>query len=237
MKYNNMYSFFKAFRQSILFMFKNRSFAQLGEDLVISNHLEWLGYNIKDKGNYLDIGCYHPHDGSNTHLFYKQGSRGVNVDIGKSKEILFKIFRPGDIFINSAVVPDSMVGNRFKFNLIGYGKKTDNLKIVEDTMTNNFVDVIGISNLLETYTTNFFKTWSIISIDAEGMDGAIVESINFTKYPFSIVVFEMFFDDAKNKMKKSINNSAHDYLEKYGYILQSVCGPTYIYVRKSEIKS
>ena len=48
-----------------------RTFGQLGEDAVISNHIEWLGLNIGEKGAYLDIGCNHPWIGSNTFKFYK----------------------------------------------------------------------------------------------------------------------------------------------------------------------
>ena len=35
------------------------------------------------KGIYLDIGCYHPIKDSNTALLYKNGWKGINVDISK----------------------------------------------------------------------------------------------------------------------------------------------------------
>ena len=58
-----------------------------------------------------------------------------------------------------------------------------------------------------------------------------IESINFDDYPFTIVAFENFFDDPCEKIKSAIGNSTHVYLTSYGYILQSICGPTYIYIK------
>ena len=115
----------------IFYLVKNRSFSQLGEDLVIKNQLQWAGYSSKEKGAYVDIGCYHPLDGSNTYIFYRKGSSGIVVDIGKSKKLLFNIFRRRDKFINSAVVPDSMANDSFKFVTTGYGSKTDQVEVSE----------------------------------------------------------------------------------------------------------
>ena len=58
-----------------------KSYSQLGEDLVIMNHLQCLGKNPNSKGFYIDIGAYHPLDGSNTYKFYKRGASGITVDI------------------------------------------------------------------------------------------------------------------------------------------------------------
>ncbi|MGY8792646.1 MAG: hypothetical protein ACKVJ9_08280 [Cytophagales bacterium] len=215
----------------IFYLVKNRSFSQLGEDLVIKNQLQWAGYSSKEKGAYVDIGCYHPLDGSNTYIFYRKGSSGIVVDIGKSKKLLFNIFRRRDKFINSAVVPDSMANDSFKFVTTGYGSKTDQVEVSEGYDPEHSVNVIGISALLESGKRYLFKSWSILSIDAEGMDQSIVESINFDDYPFTIVAFENFFDDPCEKIKSAIGNSTHVYLTSYGYILQSICGPTYIYIK------
>ena len=54
---------------------------------------------------------------------------------------------------------------------------------------------------------------------------------NFDDYPFTIVAFENFFDDPCEKIKSAIGNYTHVYLTSYGYILQSICGPTYIYIK------
>lgn len=235
MKIQNILTNFVGITKALLaaarYKVKNRSFSQLGEDIVIANHLEWAGYSLNDKGTYVDIGCYHPHDGSNTYTFYRNGSSGIVVDIGRSKKLLFNIFRRRDKFIDSAVVPDSMASKSFKFLTTGYGSKTDHVEMLEDDDPDNSVNVIGISALLEKGKRYLFKNWSILSIDAEGMDQAIIESINFDDYPFTIVAFENFFDDPCRKIESAISNSTHIHLVNYGYILQSICGPTYIYIK------
>ena len=64
----------------LYYLFIPRSYSQLGEDLVILNHLERLGKNIKSPGFYVDIGAFHPLDGSNTYKLYRNGSSGVVID-------------------------------------------------------------------------------------------------------------------------------------------------------------
>ena len=72
---------------SLHYLLFPKSYSQLGEDLVIENHLTWLGIDIHKKGFYVDIGAYHPLDGSNTYKLYKNGSSGgVVVDVGIQKK-------------------------------------------------------------------------------------------------------------------------------------------------------
>ena len=58
--------------------------------------------NIK-KGVYLDIGCYHPIKDSNTALLYKNGWRGINIDISKESILMFELFRPNDMNLNIGI--------------------------------------------------------------------------------------------------------------------------------------
>ena len=69
-----------------------------GEDLKIKDF-----FKRKKKGIYVDIGCYHPLDGSNTYLLYKKGWSGINVDVNKTSIELFNIARKKDINLNIAI--------------------------------------------------------------------------------------------------------------------------------------
>ena len=111
----------------LYYLFIPRSYSQLGEDLVILNHLEWLGKSIKSPGFYVDIGAFHPLDGSNTYKLYRNGSSGVVIDVGSQKKFLFKLFRSRDTFIDAAVVPDTFLEKHILFNIDGYGSKTDSV--------------------------------------------------------------------------------------------------------------
>ena len=239
-------SLVKQVKISLSYLLIPKSYSQLGEDLVIINHLEWLGKNPKSKGFYVDIGAYHPLDGSNTYKFYRKGASGVAVDVGSQKKLLFNLLRRRDIFINAAVVPDSFSEKFILFNIDGYGKKTDSAvgygidksKLISDHNVQK-VKAISISELLEfSFSTNQFKgtSWSILNIDIEGLDEDVIKSINFEKYAFDVVCIEVFPRDPWNKVNEYLNSFVNQTMETGGYSLQSICGPTLIYLhRKSFI--
>ena len=54
-----------------------------GEDLAINKFVD-----NKSNGIYVDVGAHHPIQRSNTHLLFKKGWEGINIDIN---EFLFKI--------------------------------------------------------------------------------------------------------------------------------------------------
>ena len=60
------------------YFLKRETFAMDGEDIAIKRYAE----KIKN-GIYVDVGAHHPIQRNNTHLLYKSGWRGVNIDINK----------------------------------------------------------------------------------------------------------------------------------------------------------
>lgn len=74
------------------------SYGQFGEDLLLT-HL--LGYEKTD-GTYVDVGCFHPVDYSNTYIFYQRGWSGVAIDPNPTLRPLWERYRPRDRFINAA---------------------------------------------------------------------------------------------------------------------------------------
>ena len=238
-------SLIKQVKTSLSYLLIPKSYSQLGEDLVIMNHLEWLGKNPKSKGFYVDIGAYHPLDGSNTYKLYKKGSSGIVVDIGSQKKLLFNLLRRRDIFINAAVVPDNFSEKLILFNIDGYGLKTDSVigygvgeaKLTDGHNTQK-VKALPISELLEfSFSTNQAKSasWSVLNIDVEGLDEDIIKSINFEKYPFDLTCIEVFPCDPWNKVKEYLNSLVNYTMETAGYSLQSICGPSLIYLRKKSL--
>ena len=67
------------------------SFAQFGEDLII-NKL----FSKTSKGNFLDIGSFHPIHYSNTFLLHLRGWRGINIDGNKELIEISNKVRPLD---------------------------------------------------------------------------------------------------------------------------------------------
>ena len=58
------------------FFFKKKSYSMDKEDLVIDKY-----FKNKNKGFYVDVGCYHPLQRNNIILLYQKGWRGINIDI------------------------------------------------------------------------------------------------------------------------------------------------------------
>jgi hypothetical protein len=131
--------------------------------------------------------------------------------------LFFRIFRPREAFIDRAVVPDALIDTPFSFKAAGFGSKLGSFKVSNNDRVDSVIPTIGIISLLRGLTPEFFDSWTILSVDAEGMDPAIIEPIKFNDYPFTLVAFENVF-----------HNPTHFHLIGYGYALQSTCGPTYI---------
>jgi FkbM family methyltransferase len=75
------------------------SYGQFGEDLFLTS---LLGYEKTD-GVYVDVGCYHPIDYSNTYIFYQRGWHGLAIDPNPAWKAEWQRFRPRDTFINAAI--------------------------------------------------------------------------------------------------------------------------------------
>ena len=80
---------------------KKKSYSQHGEDLFINEY-----FRKKNAGFYVDIGCFHPLKYNNTHLLYKNGWSGINIDLNPASIDLFNILRPSDYNFCAAISRD-----------------------------------------------------------------------------------------------------------------------------------
>ena len=91
-------------------VYQTKSFAQEGEDLLITKLL----YG-KAEGFYIDVGAHHPLRFSNTYLLYKKGWRGINIDPSQGGMSAFELQRPRDINLELAVGKKSGALTYFQF--------------------------------------------------------------------------------------------------------------------------
>src|SRR5215218_111851 len=75
------------------------SFSSAGEDMIL-RHV--IGSDKMD-GFYVDVGAYDPVVGSNTHFFYVNGWRGINVEARPGSRERFQTVRPRDINLEVGV--------------------------------------------------------------------------------------------------------------------------------------
>lgn len=168
------------------------SFSQFGEDLIISQALSIIGE--KKNISYLDIGANHPYSLSNTYYFYRKGFSGTLVEPDPylcrklKKRNRDQILNCGVGFGESAEIAklfimDARVLNTFSFEEAKRIEKNSQYKIIDEIS----VELIPINILLENYIS-FLP--SILSVDTEGLDFDILNSINFEKHRIPVVVAE-----------------------------------------------
>ncbi len=196
---------------------KRKSYAMDGEDLAID-----LFNKKKDKGFYVDIGAHHPIQRNNTHLLFKKGWEGVNIDINQFSIDLFNFLRPKDLNLQIAVSDKEGEASFF------YQKKFSQLNttdkgIAKENFQGNFqekkVKCQTIQNILD---NSKYKNKKIdfLNIDIEGAEMKVLNTLNFEIYDPSLICIEILgYRDlnAEQKEKEIKNNEIYKFLVNQGY--------------------
>lgn len=158
-----------------------RSYSQCGEDILVNYVFQLRG--IK-KPTYLDIGANHPFFLSNTALFYRLGSKGINIEANPNLIPDFKRFRKRDLNLNVGIGAEAGEMDFFIMNdstLSTFSKQecdqliaTGNYKLKEVVK----VQLVTVRHILEKYCSGRFPDF--LSIDVEGLDFEILQSIDFS---------------------------------------------------------
>lgn len=155
------------------------SYSQCGEDLLINYVFALRGIQ---KPSYIDIGANDPFFLSNTALFYKKGSRGINIEANPGLHSKFLKKRPEDINLNIGIsdkdgemdfyiMEDNTLSTFSKSEYESMqlqGKKLKEIKKVRLTT---------VAGVIKKHFKGQFPDF--LSIDVEGMDFGILQSINF----------------------------------------------------------
>lgn len=195
------------------------SFSQAGEDQLI----RYLFQNLAiEYPTYLDIGANHPFIGNNTFLFYSRGCRGVCIEPDPNLFELIKKNRKRDVLLNAGIgggVTD-MQGDLYVFPDPYSGWNTFSQ---EEAMNRSVetgikiksvqkIDLLNINNVMGLY----FKPWpNLLSIDVEGMDLEIIQSIDFSLYRPEVICAETITFSMERKEEKIGDIS--QYLSSKGY--------------------
>lgn len=210
-----------------LSLLKKQSYSQYGEDLMINNFFEThIGL---ENGNYLDIGCYHPVGISNTFLLHKKGWQGVVVDIDDYKLKLFKKRRGKSVEVVKGAISSQDSKSKvaiYKFNqpFSPYDTLSEEIAKMRSKEINvdykvEKVNQISINSLLSK------KHYDLINIDIEGLDELIVNSIDFTKYQPTMIIYESFDPFSNSKTK--------ELLYQNNYTLLFISGGSIGFVKKN----
>lgn len=206
-----------------------KSYSQEGEDMILRRLFE-----NKKNGFYVDVGAHHPKRFSNTWYFYKKGWAGINIDAMPGSMRMFNIFRPRDINIEKPVSCEKKVLSYFVFNepaLNGFSKELSVSRDgyrhykIEKTIE---IEALTLNDILnENLPEN--KIIDFISIDVEGLEYDVIQSIDFKKYKPKVVLIEILDLD----LEKVTQDVVCKYLISNGFSVYAKTVNTLFFIHES----
>lgn len=207
------------FKDKIFGSTKPQSYSQSGEDLIID-------YVLKNnlsvvQPNYLDIGANHPSHFSNTYKFYMNGSRGVLIEPDPELAKKLKQVRPLDCVLEKGVgrkreTSDFYLMNPHTLNTFSSKEVELYKKFYPETTQRGKirVDIVLINDILKDY---FSEGLDVLSIDVEGLDRVIIESLDFNRYRPKLICIESIIYNKDKTWTKA--NAIRDYLNEKKYFI------------------
>ena len=212
------------------------SFAQAGEDRVLSFLFRSMGIS---QISYLEIGTNNPIDINNTYLFYLAGSSGVCVEPNPTLIPKIQKYRPRDYCLNIGIAAEEGELDFYIFDesdsekgLSTFSKKeaehvhnTTSIKIKEVKK----IPVTTVKNIIDKYFQG--KAPSLISIDVEGLDLEILQSIDFSVVrPIAVCVETVNFTQNHKKIK---NTDIIKFMESQNYFVYADTGINSIFADRN----
>lgn len=187
---DNLKSYLKKIKRMTIGAKPKKSYSQCGEDLIVQ--YIFLLRRIQ-KPSYLDIGANDPFTLSNTALFYQKGCRGINIEANPELAKQFKILRRGDINLNIGIGDKEEELNFYvmKDNTLSTFSKSECDQMVnsgKELASVQKVRLTTISKVIEQYHQGVFPDF--LSLDVEGIDFDILQSINYTKSAPKVICVE-----------------------------------------------
>jgi len=208
------------------------SYSQAGEDIIIDM---WLGFLKIEKPTYIDIGAYDPFLLSNSALFYAKGGRGINIE---PNPILFKKFkqsRPLDVNLNVGVAAKNATLNYYMMDndtLNSFSKHEvqscvqKGIAQIKEVVQ---IDVLTVNEIIKSYHHHKFP--DVLSLDVEGLDEEILQSIDFqTNFP------KIICTETQNYSKGQREEGIINFLQEQGYFIAADTGINTIFVKESLFK-
>lgn len=160
------------------------------------------------KPRYLDIGAFHPTIGSNTYLAYLAGGQGVLVEPNPPMAKMLGEVRPRDVVVNAGVgvgeatsAPYYLIRDRPQLNT--FSKPQVDRYVAQGRSLEKTIDMklVSIDSLLETH---FAQGLDLLSIDVEGLDLEILQSMSESGVRPTVVCVETAVFDSTALVQPAI---------------------------------
>lgn len=192
----------------------NISFSKSGDDIQLKQII-----NSTRPGVYVDIGCWHPINYSNTYYFYLRGWKGVCIDPNPQLAPLFKNKRPNDIFINCAIGENQKTMDYYMLS-----KRYDSMNTLDYTfiekhgLQNEVINKISVPvyNLKTILDSHIFQNdrLDFFDVDVEGLDLEVLKTNDWNKYRPRIIMVE-----TNLSLENELTSEIFLYLNSVGYNL------------------
>jgi FkbM family methyltransferase len=171
----------------------HESFSQAGEDLIVRFTFTILGIG---QITYLDVGANDPIDFNNTYNFYLSGFKGVLVEPNTSLCEKLREVRPRDTTLVAGIgVTEAAEADYYVMNYPGLNtfSKQEADHQTKDSNGRFFVKEVikmPLLNINKVMDEHFRGAPTFLSVDTEGLDLAILKSIDFARFRPKVICAE-----------------------------------------------
>lgn len=171
--------------------FLQRTYSQEGEELIIRRFFQGHA-----PGFYVDVGAHEPRRFSNTHFLYRAGWRGVDIDANPECVARLAKERHRDVCVNVGVGPASAELSYFMFdawelNTFDRDIAAQREREGHPVRHTRQVPVRPLADLLAE-TVPVGQAIDLLTIDVEGLDLAVLESNDWSRFVPRLVLVEIY---------------------------------------------
>jgi FkbM family methyltransferase len=169
---------------------------------------------------YLDIGAHHPTYLSNTYFFYERGANGVCIEPDPSLTRAFAKLRPRDRCLNIGVGPHEETASFYHMTtpaLNTFSREHAERYQSYGSQRIERVTQVPVRNINKVIEENFEQVPELISLDVEGLDLAILQSLDFVRHRplvFCVETLSYTEDRTERKLEEII-----DWMKQQNYML------------------
>lgn len=202
-------------------------FSQYGEDAML-----FIAMKPSRKGFYVDIGAYAPVDGSNTFKLYMQGWRGLTIEPNPKVERAFCTVRGGDKHLTMGVskTPATLKYYEFEISMLNtLSEERAKLLQSEGYVFTRTRDIAcePLADILEQHAPG--KHIDLLSVDCEGFDLDVLQTIDFVKQRPTVVLVEDL-EGFGNFRERSGDSEIERFMreQRYAPVAQSIYSTLYV---------
>jgi FkbM family methyltransferase len=195
-----------------------KSYSQGGEDIAADFLFQNIGVGPV---TYLDVGAHDPVKINNTYFFYRKGDRGVLVEPNGALCEKLRQVRPRDTVLEVGIGPsaareaDYYLMTDSSWSTFSKEEAEHEEKVTGGKIRIKKVIKIPLLNINDVMKEHFGGPPSFLSIDTEGLDLAILKSMDFARFRPPLICAETMVCGSK----KLIPETA-EYMATVGYAVR-----------------